>query len=337
MQTAYGLDDIDKRKLSFLYHQSNINTRYSIVEDFGNPEANGNFIPKNVEEPFPCLNTRMNLYAQEALPLSISAINNCINGIIEPQEITHLITVSCTGMSAPGLDLQVCEAMELSSNIFRTSVNFMGCYAAIHALKMADMICRSTPSANVVIVATELCTLHFQKEFTPDNAASSLLFADGSAAVLVSNKMENDNAIKLKSFYSQVSLKGKGDMSWEINTKGFLMRLSSYIPQLIKEDIAVLVKGALDNGDLIKEDITHWCIHPGGKKILEVIQQQMQLCDCQLSYSRDILAKYGNMSSASILFVLKQMMDNLNDKPANIFGVAFGPGLTMETFIASKL
>ncbi len=241
-------------------------------------------------------------------------------------------------MSAPGLDLQVFEEMDLSPDVFRTSVNFMGCYAAIHALKMARMICDTDEKAKVVIVATELCTIHFQKEYTADNAASSLLFADGSAAVLISSGQRKPGTLQLRSFYSQVALKGKNDMSWHISNKGFLMTLSSYIPQLIKEDIAALVHKALSHGQLKPSDITHWCIHPGGKKILEVIQQQMQLCDCQLLPSRKVLADYGNMSSASILFVLKDMLKKgLGHSPANVFGVAFGPGLTMETFIASAV
>jgi predicted naringenin-chalcone synthase len=235
MQKAYGLDEAGKRKLSFLYHQSCINTRYSVIDDFGKPEDEWTFIPNDEKAAFPCLDARMSLYAEEALPLSLQAVEQCIEGIISPSEITHLITVSCTGMSAPGLDLQLYEHLGLSPNVFRTSVNFMGCYAAIHALKMAHMICGSSPEANVVIVATELCTLHFQKEFSPDNAASSLLFADGSAAVLVSNNHKKEHNIGLQSFYSQVALRGKGDMSWEISTKGFLMTLSSYIPQLIQE------------------------------------------------------------------------------------------------------
>lgn len=336
MQKAYGLDETDKRKLAYLYHQSSINSRFSVIEDFGNAEGDWSFIPNTPGASFPCLDTRMKKYAVESLPLSVSAIEKCINGKIDAADITHLITVSCTGMSAPGLDLQIFEALELSPSVFRTSINFMGCYAAIHALKMAKMICDSTPGSNVVIVSTELCTLHFQKDFTIDNAASSLLFADGSAAVLVSNNSFAGQSLALKSFYSQVALKGKGDMSWQISNKGFLMTLSSYIPQLIQEDIAALVNGALENGKLTVKDITHWCLHPGGKKILDVIQKQMQLCDCHLSYSRNVLANYGNMSSASILFVLKDMLENMNEAPANVFGVAFGPGLTMETFIASK-
>jgi len=336
MQRAYGLNEIDKRKLSFLYHQSCIDTRYSIISDFGDSSGNWTFIPDGADAPAPCLDARMRLYTQEALPLSLLAIHDCLAGKIAPTDITHLITVSCTGMSAPGLDLQLYEALGLSPNVYRTSVNFMGCYAAIHALKMADMICNGQQEANVVIVATELCTLHFQTDFTADNAASSLLFADGSAAVLVSNHTRsNEGNLKLQSFFSQVSLKGKNDMSWDISSKGFLMKLSSYIPQLIQEDIAALVNGALENEHLQVQDITHWCIHPGGKKILEVIQKQLGLCDCMLAPSRSILAQYGNMSSATILFVLKEMMAKMNGSPARIFGVAFGPGLTMETFIAT--
>ena len=336
MQQAYGLGEQDKRKLAFLYHQSCIKTRYSVIPDFGKSADDYTFIPKDTNAAYPCLDKRLQLYAEEALPLSLKAIEDCISGLIEPGEITHLITVSCTGMSAPGLDLQLFEALNLAPSAFRTSVNFMGCYAAIHALKMAKMICDGDTDAKVVLVATELCTLHFQNEFTLDNAASSLLFADGSAAVLVSASLDVECPLRLKSFYSQVALKGKNDMSWRISNKGFLMTLSAYIPQLIQQDIAALVNNALEHGKLTKGDITHWCIHPGGKKILEVIQKQMQLCDCQLAPSRDVLSNYGNMSSASVLFVLKQMISSMPDRPANVFGVAFGPGLTMETFIASR-
>jgi predicted naringenin-chalcone synthase len=239
-------------------------------------------------------------------------------------------------MSAPGLDLQITEDLQLSNKVFRTSVNFMGCYAAIHAMKIGKMICDTTPNAKVVIVCTELCTIHFQKHFTLDNAASSLLFGDGSAALLLSNSISSSNSLKLKSFYAEVSYKGKDDMSWQISNTGFLMKLSAYIPQLIQEDIAALVQNALDEGGMEQEDITHWCIHPGGRKILEVIQSKLGLSVEDLSCSKSVLSKYGNMSSPTILFVLKEIMEGIHARPANICGVAFGPGLTMETFIASK-
>ena len=337
MQDMYELNSDDKRKLAFLYHQSNIQTRYSCVADYGLPRAEWSFIPKNVEEAFPTIDDRMKAYQSAALPLSVEAIEKCIASFILPNDITHLITVSCTGMSAPGLDLQVAEAMHLSPNIFRTSINFMGCYAAIHGMKLAKMICESTTSkVNVVVVCTELCTLHFQKEFTPDNAASSLLFADGSAAVLLSNTITTANSLSLQNFHSQIAYQGKKDMAWELSTKGFLMTLSGYIPKLIEHDIDTLVDGALQQNNLTKNDITHWCIHPGGRKIVDVIEKKLQLDTDALQTSRKVLYKYGNMSSPTILFVLKEMMDATIPAGSNIFGVAFGPGLTMETFTATK-
>ena len=174
----------------------------------------------------------------------------------------------------------------------------------------------------------------FQQEFTQENAASALLFGDGSAAVLVSNSIPSSRSFTLKSFYSEIATKGKEDMAWSISNSGFLMKLSAYIPQLIKEDIASLVQKALDYGGFHQNDITHWCLHPGGKKILEVIQSQLQLSDEDLASSRKVLSEYGNMSSPTILFVLKEIMESNHSANAKVFGVAFGPGLTMETFVA---
>ena len=255
---------------------------------------------------------------------------------IKPEAITHVITVSCTGMSAPGLDLQIAEEMNMRPDVFRTSVNFMGCYGAVHALKLAKLICNSTPQANVLIIATEICSLHFQKEYTPDSASSTIIFADGSAAVLVSNIITSNKRIELKDFYSKVAYKGKKDMAWELSHKGFIITLSSFIPNLIEQDILALVKDALVHYHLQQEDITHWCLHPGGKKILNAIQSQVGISKDDMEYSREVLSHYGNMSSPTVLFVLKSIIENINSQPAHIFGVAFGPGLTMETFLCSK-
>jgi len=235
--------------------------------------------------------------------------------------------------------LQVMEAMDLPNNIFRTSVNFMGCYAAIHALKMADAFCRNDRKAKVLIVCTELCTLHFQKENSADNITSSLLFGDGSAAILVTHNDNHLNGLRIKDFYSEVSFKGKKDMSWELSSSGFLMTLSGYIPDLIEEDFNSLTENALQHSAYKKSDITHWCIHPGGKKILNSIQKSINISEDSLHYSYKVLRDYGNMSSPTILFVLKEIMNELENSPpkkANILGAAFGPGLTLETFILAN-
>lgn len=336
MQEIYALKEEDKRKLKFLYDHSGIDTRYSVVGDYGPSGQSRTFIPDSPGAAFPSLEQRMKIYEDEAAGLSVDAIIRCIESKITVKEITHLVTVSCTGMSAPGLDLQIMNAMGLSPVIFRTSVNFMGCYAAIHALKLAKMICDSTPDSNVVIVATEFCTLHFQKEYTADNAASSLLFADGAAAVLVSNQVVPGNGLSLRGFYSYVAQEGKADMAWQLSSHGFLMTLSGYIPQLIASDIEKLVNAAVEQHHLTLADITHWCIHPGGKRILDVIQKQLQLSEADMQPARNVLSRYGNMSSPSVLFVLKELMEKDDAGDMKIMGMAFGPGLTMETFIAER-
>ena len=282
----------------------------------------------------------MSWYNKYAAPLSVEAIRRSLEGNISANEITHLITVSCTGMSAPGLDLQVMDLMDLPKNIFRTSVNFMGCYAAVHALKIADAICSTDKKAKVMIVCTELCTLHFQKEATPDNIASSLLFSDGSAALLVTADDFKEDGIRLDGFYAEVLTKGKSDMAWELSSSGFLMTLSGYVPDLIEEDFEALTNRALQHYNISKDQLSSWCIHPGGKRILEAIQKSLSLERDTLSSSYEVLKKYGNMSSPTILFVLKEIMQQLSSPNSRrekklILGAAFGPGLTMETMLLS--
>jgi len=339
-EKVYSKDEIEARKLKFLYRQSGINSRYSVIPDYSLPVDERIFFPPTSSlEPFPGIEIRMEWFNKHAPGLSVNAIEKCIQNIIDKNEITHLVTVSCTGMSAPGLDLQVMEMMELPQNIMRTSINFMGCYAAVHGLKLADAFCKSTNHANVIVVCTELCTLHFQKENTPDNITSSLLFGDGCAAMLLQNDNSKLKGLQLDSFFSDVSFKGKKEMAWELSSKGFQMTLTGYVPGLIREDFHGLVAKALDAAGLTMKDITHWCIHPGGKKILEAIAKSLEIENEQLKNSYEVLFEYGNMSSPTILFVLKKIMDELKDNhpnnPARIFGAAFGPGLTMETFIAS--
>ena len=335
MQRIYALNEDEKRKLKFLYRQGGIDTRYSVIPDYSLPASEWEFYsPTENLEPFPKLEKRMQWYQLYAAQLSLDAINKCIKNYSE-QKITHLITVSCTGMSAPGLDLELLELLNLPATTFRTSVNFMGCYAAIHALKIADAFCKADKKANVLIVCTELCTLHFQKEHTVDNMTSSMLFADGAAAVLVTGNEEQEG-LTIDNFYSMVSLKGKKDMAWELSSKGFLMTLSSYVAEMIEEDFNILVQEALTFANLSKENITHWCIHPGGKRILESVHKSLGFTNGQLQPCHDVLRDYGNMSSPTVLFVLEKIMNSITKKEKNtIFGAAFGPGLTMETFILS--
>jgi len=336
MERVFALDVKENRKLKFLYQHSGIDYRYSVVPDYSRGIKDWKFYPASENlEPFPSLEQRMELFDKYAGTLSVAAIRNCINGFIEGNQITHLVTVSCTGMSAPGLDLQVLDLMDLPRNIYRTSVNFMGCYAAIHALKIADAICKSEKKAKVMIVCTELCTLHFQKEHTIDNITSSLLFGDGSAAALVVNDEHEATGLQLDHFYSEVITRGKKDMAWELSSSGFLMTLSGYVPELLEEDFSPLVMRALEKAGIKKHEITRWCVHPGGKRILDAIHKSLELTNGELHHCYTVLKEFGNMSSATILFVLKRIMKEPFSKQEKIFGAAFGPGLTMETFVAS--
>ncbi|MEO6548525.1 MAG: type III polyketide synthase [Ferruginibacter sp.] len=338
--TVYCNNDEESRKMKFLYRHSGISTRYSVIPDYSLDDSERKLYESTPDlEPFPNLEKRMKCYSENAAPLSVKTISDCISKFIENNGITHLITVSCTGMSAPGLDLEIMEAMGLERNIYRTSINFMGCYAAVHALKIADAICKTSSDANVVIVCTELCTLHFQKENSIDNITSTLLFADGCAAMLVQPDESLHKGLSMKHFYSEVEFKGKKDMSWKLSSMGFLMTLSGYVPDLVKEDFNVLVENALEDASLKKEDISHWCIHPGGTKILEAIEKSAKLSKTDLQYSYDVLDNYGNMSSPTLIFVLEKILIELQARQlpekATIFSAAFGPGLTMETFIAT--
>lgn len=334
MQTVYAVTETDKRKLRFIYQQSGIQQRYSVIPDYSRPIEDWKFYPptENIE-PFPSLEMRMTLFNKQAPLLSVDAIRNCLDHTHDLKKITHLITVSCTGMSAPGLDLQIMELMDLEKNIFRTSVNFMGCYAAIHALKIADAICKADAEAQLLIVCTELCTLHFQREASVDNITSSLLFGDGSAAILVCGDNNQHQGLHLDNFYSEIIPKGKRDMAWELSSNGFLMTLSGYVPDLIEEDFENIVNRALLKDNMSKDKISHWCIHPGGKRILEAIHNSLGFTNGQLSASYKVLKQFGNLSSATVVFVLKELLKE-KQKVGKLFGAAFGPGLTVETFTA---
>lgn len=335
MLQTYGCSPDDTRKIKLLYEHSGIESRYSVLADYSQPAEERLFYRTlHDQEAVPALEKRMELYQRYATPLAIQAITSCLDRHLDQASLTHLITVSCTGMSAPGLDISIMQHMQLSPSLFRTSVNFMGCYAALHALKMADHICRSEDSARVLIVSVELCTLHFQKEFTMDNIAAALLFSDGAAAVLVTGDSFDQKGLRLAGFYSEVDLQGKPDMAWNLSGNGFLMTLSAYVPRLIQSGIENLLLKSLKTLSVEQKDITRWAIHPGGKKILQAVGKELGLCEEDLAASYHVLRSFGNMSSATILFVLKQIMQSLQPgRKEHIFTAAFGPGLTLETAI----
>jgi predicted naringenin-chalcone synthase len=338
MKNTYGLDKDERRKLDFLYSHSGIEYRYSVMPDYSASYQKRIFYPAAKDHlPLPSLEKRMAWFHDHALPLSLKACRRCLKDHITKDEVTHLITVSCTGLSAPGLDIGIIEALKLPTHTIRTSLNFMGCYGAIHALKMADAFCKAEPESRVLIVCTELCTLHFQEQYTADNVTSGLIFADGSAAALVTGNKFRARGLTMDNFWAELKLDAKADMTWQLSDKGFRMTLSSYIPKLVREGIEPLLNNALRQLGLRKDTISAWAIHPGGRKILEAVRDQLQLPETALADSFSVLRKYGNMSSPTILFVLEAIWKKMDLKrKGRIFAAAFGPGLTMESMILSS-
>jgi predicted naringenin-chalcone synthase len=340
MAEALQLGEQDTRKLKALYRVSGIDQRHSALSDFGRQNGEYEFFPNTPGlEPFPTVGDRMQAYRKAALPLSVEAAQDCLAHLpdLETNQITQLITVSCTGMYAPGLDIELVEALGLSTQVQRTCIYFMGCYAAFNALKAADTICRADAHARVLIVCTELCTLHFQKHPENDHLVSNSLFADGAAAVLVSPTPLSPLSLRVDAFHCDLAPSGQKDMAWHIHDFGFEMTLSSYVPALIKQGIGQLTQSLLQKLDLKLDEIDLFAIHPGGRKILEVIEQALGLTTQDNKHAYQVLRQFGNMSSATVLFVLQALWRELQPDrhEAPILSFAFGPGLTLESMLLS--
>lgn len=318
------------RLFKVLYKKTKIECRHSVLKDFNKAIEAPELFTHEIGEPK--IEDRLAIYDRESILLAEEAACDCLKQY-SSEKITHIITVSCTGMSAPGLEIQLRQKLKLRSNVQGHAVNFVGCYAFFPALKMADAFCKANPNAHVLIVCVELCTLHFQNKKEDDHLLSNSLFSDGAAAALVTSQSNNTQvALKLKQFEQLLIPKGKNDMAWNIHSEGFLMKLSSYIPALVDEGIPKLIAGILKNQSISQESIQHWAIHPGGRKILEVCATELELNESALKSSYEVLRKYGNMSAPTILFVLKELIENDIPKPGEkLFACGFGPGLTLES------
>ncbi|HWA33611.1 MAG TPA: type III polyketide synthase [Cyclobacteriaceae bacterium] len=337
MVRAMAMGEDDARKLRVLFRASGIDTRYSVIEDYGKTEGFSFYENSKNMEPFPTTKRRLELYRRHALAVSVEAALGCLSSAAELRKdsITHLIVVSCTGMYAPGLDIDLVKALGLNTNIERTSINFMGCYAAFNALKLADAACSANPASKVLIVCTELCTIHFQKENSEDNVLANALFSDGAAAVLVESTSRSGLSLEMESFHCELATEGEHDMTWTVGNVGFEMRLSSYVPEFVRGGIKSLTRSLLGKIHRSLPEVAYFAIHPGGKKILEAIERELGLTKEHNKYAYEVLRKFGNMSSATVLFVLKELSRDLTiaDNGKRILSCAFGPGLTLESML----
>ena len=335
MHSAYH-DDTASRKLNILFHNSGINTRYSVLPDFGNNHSENSLFAVN--HRIPDVKQRLNVFKENAASLAVAAMKAAfqkLNTSIADFKITHLITVTCTGIYAPGLGAALIEQLKLPEDIFHTAINFMGCNAAFPALNLADMITKTDENAKVLIVCVELCTLHFQAVDNNDNLLANTIFGDGSAAVVVvSDKAAKKNhqaGLAIHGFYSLLLNQGKNLMGWNITPTNFEMVLDSGIPEFIGNEVNEIVMKASEKLKINPSAIDKWAIHPGGKKILDSIKKNAQLSDSDMQYSYKVLSEYGNMSSPTILFVLNEIMQAEHAEGETIFSIGFGPGLSIET------
>ncbi|HSX86060.1 MAG TPA: type III polyketide synthase [Cellvibrio sp.] len=311
----------DERSLKIfqrMAERSQIEHRYSFFEphtDTDKLDVEGFY----QNEAFPGTQARMQLYERHAFTLAKRALDQ-----LDLTGTTHLITTTCTGFYAPGLDHQLIRHYGLRGNIERTAVGFMGCYAAINALKLARHIVRSETHAKVLVLNLELCTLHLKSAATLEEILSFAIFADGCAASIVSAQPEG---IELHSFDSVVLPQSEDLITWRVGDQGFDMHLSGKVPGAIASNLPLVMK-ALLNG-CTRRDITHWAIHPGGRTVLDAVKTGAELEEHQLTESREVLRKFGNMSSATVMFVLQSMLNKAT--PGQGLAMAFGPGLTVES------
>ena len=288
---------------------------------------------------WPSTKKRNDIFIEEAKSLSLDCVKKLLDKLpgFDKSKISHIITVSCTGFVAPGIDFYITKELELNSAINRYNIGFMGCYAAFPALKLARNICLSEPEARVLMVTTELCTLHYQKIFEPDIVVANAIFADGITASLISSCAEDSKSDKilLRQFEAQYIDNSEEEMAWTIGESGFDLKLSVYVPSIIKENIQGILSPIFKRAHISKDDIDIWAIHPGGRAILDNISEALEIPKEGLCHSYDILREYGNMSSSSVMFILERVLSS--EKYGKIFTAGFGPGLTVETGYLEKV
>jgi alpha-pyrone synthase len=327
-----------------IYSRSGIEYRHSVLAEFSDDDRDEHIIfhPSGRYENTPVAQ-RMQVFEQYAAPLGQQAAEDCLAQLpqLTREDITHVVAFSCTGMYAPGIDIELTERLGLRRSVERTCINFMGCYAAINALKSAYHIARSQPEAVVLLAGVELCSIHYQKSKEPNQVVANALFGDGATAAIVSCKdlknIADGISLCLQDFYAEFEQSAAGNMVWRIGNAGFDLLLTPEVPHIVRENIEPLIAKLFARNGLKKDDIDYYAIHPGGMRILEACEQALGITKEQNEVSYSVLNDFGNMSSVTVMFVLREYMRRLTqeDKGKTMLACAFGPGITMESMILS--
>jgi predicted naringenin-chalcone synthase len=329
------------RMLPALYRKAGVNRRSSVLLGPPNEDVfqRQSFYPVATEsEPFgPTTAQRMQSYQEHASPLLHRAADQVIEQMVGDREsITHLVTISCTGFCAPGIDYQLIESLGLRSDMERTHVGFMGCHGLINGLRVATAIAQSNSHARVLVGAVELCSLHQQYSEDSDQLVASALFSDGAACLLVESDPIAAPSVaggwEIVSSLSRKLDQTSDLMGWRIGNHGFQMTLSPQIPAVIESRLRAPIDEWLASENLALENVCAWAVHPGGPRVIDAAGQALGLEDRQLQASRDVLAQFGNMSSPTVLFILERLQP-LADAGDHAVMLAFGPGLQVEALL----
>jgi len=273
----------------------------------------------------------MQRYEAEAPRLALEAAGEALDrATMAATDITHLVTVSCTGFFAPGVDASLIQGLGVPPGVQRTHVGFMGCHGTINALRVASSLAGANDQAKILVCSVELCSLHFSYGWNPDHLVANALFADGAGALVGTSEPAagNDPGWEVRSSGAFMFPESTDAMSWRIGDHGFRMTLSARVPDLIRGHVADWMREWLAKHGLTPGDIRSWAVHPGGPRILDAFRDAVGLSEEDVSVPRKVLADFGNMSSATVLFVLQELEGR--GAPLPCVAVAFGPGLVVE-------
>jgi len=360
-----GLGRLAPRLIGAVFDGAAIHTRHTVIAELGaepvaEPAADGRPDGDAATPTFydraegrilrPTTGVRNDVYVAESPDLFARAAEEALAGAagITAADVTHVVTVSCTGFFAPGPDYLLVRRLGLPATTRRLHIGFMGCYGAFPALRSARDTCLADPDAVVLVVCAELCTLHLRSSDDPDAIIASSVFADGAAAAVVTARPApaGETVLDLDVLETVLTPVGEDDMAWSIGDQGFDMVLSSYVPHIVEENIDDALVPLLAAEGVGVGDVTRWAVHPGGRSILDRVQQRLGLSDPQMAPSREVLRTRGNMSSATVLFILREHLlpDAVPDAGAadvapvreRVCAMAFGPGLTVETSLLTR-
>lgn len=329
---------VSRNLIDRLHERSGVSRRHGVIFDDAG-EQTFYQAPADVRAKGPGTRERMTLYERHASTLAEEAARDALGKAqVAAGRITHLVTASCTGFSAPGVDAELIVRLGLSSDVRRTHVGFMGCHAAINAIAAATAFA-SDPAARVLVVCVELCTLHLHYGDRTDQLVANALFADGAAAAVIAQTRE-EHAIRVQGTASRLFRGPAGEsladrMRWEITDHGFAMTLGKDVPDLLAGVVPAWADEALARHGLSRHDVAAWAIHPGGPRIVQALTDALQLAEPVRAHAaaaaRAVLLDHGNMSSATVLFMLARMLEERTPRP--IVTMAFGPGLAGEMML----